>query len=130
LKIEVHYSDGRKEVIPQQIGCVKVEDVVHEEGLFSWKRGGTFFRIGKYKGCNVDSETSISQYFNNWLDFYSYVIACLKPTTIGKLKQSPETLERSVEKLTELKEGIESKLPEFSSTLKSIRLKKGLGNGN
>lgn len=132
IKTIIFYSDGSfEEVLPNKEGDTPTEpEYLSHQGLFIYRTNGTFFRLGKYKGCNVDDESSIGQYFDNWFDFYSYIVSCLRPKTLNNLKQSPEVLQKSIQKLLELKGNIESKLPEFSNTLRVIRNKKGYTDGN
>lgn len=101
------------------------------KGLFTYvDNDKIFINRGKYRGCNVMDSKSLKAFFDNAIEFYGWILDCMRPSKIKKVMDSREKweLELNIKTLRELKNKIESSplYQKFPYTFSKKRMGKGL----
>lgn len=111
-ELEIEWDGGikRYKIVEVEIEQPKIEKPIRNwSGLFNYINDDkVIIRLGKYRGCNIKSANSLKEHFRDVLDLYGFILDCLHPETIKKVKgsRSAEELEMNIKTLEEMKDKI------------------------
>ena len=101
-------------------------------GLFRYDEVGlpTMINKGRYRGCDINDGVSLEKHFGTALEFYGWILDCLRPSNINKVERTRDEkeLDMNIKTLLNLKDKIEGSpvFQKFPSAFDRKRKVKGL----